>query len=478
MSGNDDHDDVQDRDEKALDGLVRQAFQRTPVPPVPADFAAQVTSALAHPPAADGKPVPTRRWQPPSSRALNIALVVGVAAGMVMVVGLWKSYDVGAPFTGEGELRAAARETLALDGRGVAVLEAEASVRWAGGDRQQRRWEQTAGDVFYRIDPGGGAFRLKTPGGEVVVLGTCFRVEVDPMRLNRQSTIGFAAGAGLAAAVVVTVYEGRVKLANGSGETELGAGERGTFAPGQKPRAVDGDTPAAAAARPARAVPALVTGSGGEELEALRQRVAEQEKELATLRQGPPSRPPRADNPAERFVDVPPEELLARATRCEVRYEIPDVLDVAPGQVATYLGRSANLTDTEREAINEAVKEMHGTVATDLRRLFVEMGGDPKVAEKLSANSLLNEMRQFTRSESRGGSNELRARLAKERAGLTPPPADLSRTAPAERVMRLMMNLGEDLERRVGERIGVDRARALRRLKDGWPGGRTSSSGC
>jgi hypothetical protein len=44
--------------------------------------------------------------------------------------------------------------------------------------------------------------------------------------------------------------------------------------------------------------------------------------------------------------------------------------------------------------------------------------------------------------------------------------------------MRLMMNLGEDLERRVGERIGVDRARALRRLKDGWPGGRTSSSGC
>ncbi len=73
-----------------------------------------------------------------------------------------------------------------------------------------------------------GPFVVHTPAGVVRVTGTCFRVEVSDMKLiNRQNLSGAAVGAALGAAVVVTVYEGRVLLARdkGGGEVELRPGQ-------------------------------------------------------------------------------------------------------------------------------------------------------------------------------------------------------------------------------------------------------------
>ena len=78
----------------------------------------------------------------------------------------------------------------------------------------------------------------------------------------------------------------------------------------------------------------------------------------------------------------------------------------------------------------------------------------------------------------RGVADQARARLAKERAGLLPPPADLAATPVGERTLRLLFNLGNDFERRLGTRIGGERAHSLRARNDGWGGARSSSSGC
>ena len=45
--------------------------------------------------------------------------------------------------------------------------------------------------MFYRVDPG-GPFTVTTPAGEVHVTGTCFRVEVLPMKPSKQGLLGAA----------------------------------------------------------------------------------------------------------------------------------------------------------------------------------------------------------------------------------------------------------------------------------------------
>ncbi len=66
-------------------------------------------------------------------------------------------------------------------------------------------------------------------------------------------------------------------------------------------------------------------------------------------------------------------------------------------------------------------------------------------------------------------------RLANERAGLAPPPAELSKTSPAERLMRAYVQLGDQTEAALAKRLGPERAAAIR--GDGW-GSRSDWSGC
>jgi ferric-dicitrate binding protein FerR (iron transport regulator) len=116
-----------------------------------------------------------------------------------------------------GELAAVARTQRAIaGGRAIAVAEPGAHLSWRGD-----RVLQDAGDVFYRVAPG-ESFTVATPGGDVTVLGTCFRVEVSDMK----SVTAAALGAAVSAAVLVTVYEGKVKLANAHGVQKVGPGEK------------------------------------------------------------------------------------------------------------------------------------------------------------------------------------------------------------------------------------------------------------
>jgi hypothetical protein len=135
--------------------------------------------------------------------------------------------------------------------------------------------------------------------------------------------------------------------------------------------------------------------------------------------------------------------------------------------------RELGLSDTEREAVDEVMKETHTAVPVELRKLYLEMGGDPTTANRLSASTLLGEIVQKTPPDQ---VTQVRVRLSRERAGLLAPAPNLA-AAPVERALRLMHGLADDFEHRLGERIGRERAASLKNLRRSW-GNHSSMSGC
>jgi hypothetical protein len=137
---------------------------------------------------------------------------------------------------GRGDVRADARQDVRLGPHVVAVLERGAHVSW--DDDEVTQW---AGDVFYRVEPG-GTRRVHTPAGDVTVTGTCFDVKVrataqEGAGMTRRDAIAGATGAVLGAAVLVGVYEGKVVVSNAHGSVGVGSGQaasadaRGVYGP-------------------------------------------------------------------------------------------------------------------------------------------------------------------------------------------------------------------------------------------------------
>jgi hypothetical protein len=448
---------------------VDEAIAAYAVPAPDAGLAERVAGRILAGTAAAGQPRPGRR--PGPARKLSMVVLLAAAAATV-VVSLTLLRPEGASIRA-GASAPAARETITLGSRATLVAEAGALVRWWPAPGAGIVVEQTRGEVFYRVDA--GPLTVETPRGTVRVLGTCFHVEVTDMKLQRQTLLGAAAGAALASAVVVTVYEGRVSLASGAGHLEVAAGERAVLDGDQPPRLATrgrGEGPVAAAPPAFRPAPVTTPPAEVNELQALRARVTEQEKEIARLRTLHPAS--RSDQDLQRFVDPPPEELQARAQRCEIAFVTPGLDGPEPRQVSAKQARELGMSDTERDAADEVMKEIHTQMPAELRKLYLEISGDSATAARLSTSTLMSEILQ---KAPEGVVQQARIRLSRERAGLVPPPANPAAAPPVERALRLFVGLADDFERRLGERIGPDRARSLRGLRKSW-GSHSTMSGC
>lgn len=361
------------------------------------------------------------------------------------------------------------RESIALGGRGIAVAEAGAALGWRRtGD--SARVEQEAGDVFYRVDPG-GPFTVTTAAGEVRVTGTCFRVEVISMKPSKQGWIGAAAGAALATAVVVTVYEGKVVVASPSGSAQVRAGERATLAPDVPPALATSAPPSVALAE----LPPAPPNATREELlardEAMRQQVAslaQRLRQLQTVASAAPSEEPkvRTFDSKESWTDVPAETLLEFARECRVQIDFPP-MNAGPFKLSPKLAEQLELSSDEVAAANQTFAELHASWLRRLRALYVETTGDNAGAESLSMQALSEELREKAAGE--GEAEALQKRIAEERAGLLPVPTDLSRTSPYERYFRAFANLGEEAEALLASKLGKEKAHAIRATDGGWP---------
>jgi hypothetical protein len=128
---------------------------------------------------------------------------------------------------------------LRLGARAVATLERGAVVRLLGGPGAAM---VERGRARFEVTPGRDEFRVRTPVGDVVVLGTAFEVRVAGGESEGGAAIAF-----------VSVSRGAVRAESGDWSTRVHAGESVTLMAGRPPVvARQGAEPATAAAPPPR----------------------------------------------------------------------------------------------------------------------------------------------------------------------------------------------------------------------------------
>jgi hypothetical protein len=208
-------------DDAAADPALGRALDAwTPLAP-PDDFADRVLAAR-HAEAPPAQPAPRAR------RSLRRRLLVGGAAATAAAAAALTAFALRTPRATAGALVADRRTTTALGDRAVAVAEPGGELTWRISDDGAADVVQRSGDIFYRVERG-GPFVVHTPAGDIRVTGTCFRIEINPMNTTHKIALSGLAGAALATAVLLTVYEGHVIAETRAAKTELAAGAHATL---------------------------------------------------------------------------------------------------------------------------------------------------------------------------------------------------------------------------------------------------------
>ena len=182
-------------------------------------------------------------WRRRAMHSAPTAAFGALAAGIAML--LYTALP--AMTSSNGQATLTANEEVHLAGRAIAVGQSDAKLTWNVDSAGAAVVEQSSGRVFYRVNRSerGAPFVVRTPGGDVRVLGTCFSVEIDPMTTTQQLSMwnkgklaaaGAVAGAVLTGAVMVTVFEGKVDLDSSEGtRLELSAGDAALSSAGRAP---------------------------------------------------------------------------------------------------------------------------------------------------------------------------------------------------------------------------------------------------
>lgn len=361
----------------------------------------------------------------PSRLHRRRSLTLAVAAAMVacLIAVLFTSRD-GRPV--KGDRRTSARETIGLGPRGVAVAEADSELSWwIASDRASV--EQRRGNVFYRVDPA-GPFVVRTPLGDVLVVGTCFRVE-------------------LAAILTVTVYEGQVEVTNAAGRVELAAGEIARVEPGRAPSRVAARTGGATPPTPAQLA---------ERERAERERIAALKAEVEALLLGQ-DRDARDTRPFEMSRD----QLRELAAQCDLPLEMPPTFITSLGErTLEEAYAEAGYSAAEREVVERVVRRALPGHETVMRALYQELTGSPSAGESLDSETMLMEIVKKSPREDIAEANQI---LAEERAGIRRAPTELGGRSIVERAFRLAMTASDALARELADELPDDRVRAFRR---------------
>lgn len=442
----------------------RRALETWETPSPPEDLAARVLSAAL--------------VQQQAQRATRVRWAMaagGVAAALLLALTGALYWATPRPSVGQEVVQA--RRTLNLGERAVVVAEGGTRLSWRiiDGDAQVH---QPSGNAFYRVERG-GPFEVRVPHGHIRVLGTCFRVEVKPMKASRAGLTGAATGAALATVVLVTVYEGRVITASPSQQVTVEAGQSASLAQSRPPALEQrGDEESS---RPARRItgapsrptqdPASTHGSLLQENQQLAARTKELEREVQELHEKMAS--PDTTKKTN-FVDPPSEELVAMARRCEISYDTPSLGSTAP-TVSSGRSKELGLNETEKAAIDKVMSRTHKKAIALLRQLYIEATGQAEVADTLSPGAMRNEIDDKTREDQK---KEIFQRLAQERAGLAAPPPDLTTLSPGERMYRMLTTMGDQIEKQMGQEIGPDLARRYREIKGGFGSRSRHRNGC
>lgn len=203
--------------------MNRDPLERAwPAAEPPPGFADRVLDRLQH---AAPEPAPRARsrrgWPARPVRWLALPALLLVLGGLLL---LWPAHPDRA-----GDVIAAEPRRVSIGERVVAQMSSGAHLRWVGDEVWQDR-----GEVSYDVVPG-APFRVATPYGSVVVLGTVFRVVVaergaaEGEGMQKHWAMAGGAAASVGALLWVSVERGRVRLEQGGTELLLAAGQAGAI---------------------------------------------------------------------------------------------------------------------------------------------------------------------------------------------------------------------------------------------------------
>lgn len=280
---------------------------------------------------------------------------------------------------------------------------------------------------------------------------------------TRPSLLPMLLVAALSAVVVAGVYEVRARLARHSPEHASAHEAR--------------EQPAARAETQATSPPESCT-------DLRRSYLARCTKESSIVRlpvQPPP--PPqsvateseaRAAAELAAWVRPSPSVLGEMAARCEVRLEMPSIIEDQPPTVSDDASAALSLSARERAVLQQTLNQMHAGLRDFVGDAFRATTGSSAGISGMTFEDMLTELQ--SRPES--GFDEARERLAQERAGLVPPPDQGANQPAGERLLRLWAGMGDEFERRLASEVGGDRAHEMRfSPRAAWMN-RLSQSGC
>lgn len=312
------------------------------------------------------------------------------------------------------------RSTIAVGTRALAVAESHSVLQWQQ-TQQATVVEQQRGRVFYRVEPG-GPFVVRTPVGEVAVTGTSFEVEITMSQSSR--TKSMALGAALAAAAVVTVYEGRVVLANEGGTTEVNGGQRAALrADGSAPLV---ESRVAVAEESLAPVPVnAVVPTDAAVVTQLRARVRDLEGQLQAVASDDGDADEGDFSDADRdaqtltFYNPSAEQLVEAAGRCELAFAAPG-RDRSGKYISDKVVDKLGLSSEERATVVAAIERREAQWQEALRQMYVDATGDDASVDSLSIDAMSAEIRDKAAASEL---TEARRLVSAERAGLSDPDA-------------------------------------------------------
>lgn len=167
-------------------------------------------------------------------------------------------------------------------------------------------------------------------------------------------------------------------------------------------------------------------------------------------------------------------ELGEMAKRCEVRFEMPAITENQAPHVTDEASAALSLSSGERGLLEQTLSDMHARLRGFAEQAFLEAGGPTTKPSELSLEEILIDLQ--TRPEN--GFEQAREKLARERAGLMPPPQSGLPQPPGERLLRLWATVGDQFEQRLAGELGSDRAHQLRSSPQAVWMNRFSHSGC
>jgi hypothetical protein len=405
--------------------------------------------------------------------SLVAAFVLAAAAVLAVVWTRGSSVKV-------GEVDASARETVAIGDRAVAVVEAGGALRWSVDEGGAARVRQTAGAVFYRVN-GGDEFVVETPAGRATVTGTCFTLELNPMRNEIKLSASAMAGAA-AAAVLLTVHEGRVELANVAGSVEAQAGQTAIARAGSAPELGEtGDHEDPDRARGPEDDPESRYASLVRENTEQRRALRRLQEELAAARgegekesgaepvdeDSPEDRSKVAQHCAvngdcdERLWTEPSIEELRELAKCgRILVDTPSFMQGDDFFPPGYVIESGGLSEDEAARYAEIAEALYKESGTRYAELARELGVPADLVVRLAPHQLGMLLDSVIDEW-----DDIRRSVANERAQLSTPPEEQS---PAERALRYEWSLGDEFERRLATEFGADVAKEMRHAAGGW----------